>query len=116
MSQKVSVVLVDDIDESEASETIAFALDGSSYEIDLNDGHAAELRDALAPWIGAARRSSGSSSRRGTTTARRGSSTGGGSSADRERTQQIREWARANGHTVSDRGRLSTTVIAAYEA
>ena len=48
MAQKVNIVLVDDIDGSEATETVTFGLDGTSYEIDLNDKNAAKLRDALA--------------------------------------------------------------------
>jgi len=117
MAQKVSVVLIDDLDESEASETVSFSLDGQGYEIDLNDQHAKELRDTFAPYVGAGRK-----------TGRSGASSGGGSNrpgrsrrtaaagSDRERLQAIREWARANGHTVSERGRLSSTVTAAYDA
>ncbi|HWH29115.1 MAG TPA: Lsr2 family protein [Mycobacteriales bacterium] len=111
MAQKVQVMLVDDIDGSEATETVAFSLDGSSYEIDLNDAHAAELRDAFAPWVGAARRAGARSA-----PGRSGRSGGRGGGGDRQRVQDIREWARANGHKVSDRGRLSAAVIEAYEA
>jgi len=118
MAQKVSVVLVDDLDESVATETVAFSLDGQGYEIDLNDKHARELRDALSPYVGAGRkagRSSGSGSGSGQRrSGRSGRPAPAGS--DRERVQAIREWARANGHTVSERGRLSSTVIAAYDA
>jgi hypothetical protein len=116
MAQKVSVVLVDDLDESVATETVAFSLDGQSYEIDLNDKNAAQLRDALSKYVAAARKTgrsgSGSSSRR----SGRGSSRPAAAGSDRERVQAIREWARSHGHTVSERGRLSSTVIAAYDA
>jgi hypothetical protein len=121
MAQKVSVVLVDDLDESVATETVAFSLDGQSYEIDLNEKNAAQLRDAMSKYVGAARKAGRSGSGSGS-----GSGGGGRRSArssrpaaagsDRERVQAIREWARANGHTVSERGRLSSTVIAAYDA
>lgn len=111
MAQKVSVVLVDDIDDSEATETVSFSLDGSSYEIDLNDAHAAELRDALATWIGHARRAGRSSARKAT---RAGRPAAVGS--DRDRIQKIREWGRKNGREVSERGRLSAELVAAYEA
>jgi hypothetical protein len=110
MAQKVSVVLVDDLDGSEATETVSFSLDGNSYEIDLNEAHAAELRDAFATWVGSARRTARSGARRSAAPARRSAGT------DRERTQEIRDWARSNGHKVSERGRLSSMVIAAYEA
>lgn len=102
MAQKVNIVLVDDIDGSEASETVSFALDGREYEIDLNEKHAGKLRDVLAPYIGHARRAGGSRRR-----ARNGS---GPSPAD------IRAWARDNGFDVPDRGRVSSQVREAYLA
>ena len=117
MAQKVQVLLVCDLhaDEVEGSETITFGLDGSSYEIDVCDDHAAELRDAFAPFVGAARRAGRSAvapaQRRARSAAR---TTGGGS--DKQRVADIREWARANGHQVSERGRISSAVLAAYDA
>ena len=67
MAQRVNVVLVDDIDGSDASETVGFALDGVDYEIDLSDDHAADLRNAVSLYIGHARRTGGrrKSGRRG---------------------------------------------------
>ena len=59
MAQRVNIVLVDDIDGSDATETVAFGLDGTSYEIDLNEKHAAKLRDALASYVGHARKVGG---------------------------------------------------------
>ena len=56
MAQKVQVLLVDDIDGGEASETVSFALDGNSYEIDLSGKNATKLRDAFAKYVGAARK------------------------------------------------------------
>ena len=56
MAQKTQVILVDDVDGSEANQTVTFALDGVSYEIDLNDEHAAALRESLEEWVGKARR------------------------------------------------------------
>jgi hypothetical protein len=109
MAQKVHIVLEDDIDGSEATQTVSFALDGTSYEIDLNDKNAAALRDAFAQYIGHGRKaSSGGGSRRGR---RSSSSSSGGSSA-----RDIRAWARANGHKVPDRGRIPSDVREAYEA
>ena len=64
MAQKVHIVLVDDLDGSEATESVSFGLDGTSYEIDLNDANAARLRDALAEFVGHGRKV-GSASRRG---------------------------------------------------
>ena len=119
MAQKTTTVLIDDLDESPADETVAFSLDGQSYEIDLSDGHAKELRDAFARYVGAARKTGRNTSGSGGSQRRSGRSGGSRSApagSDRERVQAIREWARANGHTVSERGRLSSSVIAAYDA
>lgn len=102
MAQKVQVVLVDDLDGGKADETVKFALDGASYEIDLSTAHAKELRDALAPWLGAARKTSGRTSARGRS-----------ASGD---TGKIRAWAKSNGFEVSERGRISAEVRAAYAA
>lgn len=107
MAQKVSVLLIDDVDGSEASETVTFALDGVSYEIDLNEKNAGKLRNAFAEWVGHARRSGG---RRTTRAAGRPRSRGGSSDA-----AVIREWAVANGYQVSDRGRISAEVREAYD-
>ena len=116
MAQKVQVLLVCDLhaDEVEGSETIAFGLDGSAYEIDVCDAHGAELRDAFAPFVGAARRAGRSPV---TPAQRRGGRAGRAAAAGgKQRVSEIRDWARANGHQVSERGRISSTVLAAYEA
>lgn len=107
MAQKVQVVLVDDIDGGDAAETVSFALDGVSYEIDLNNANASHLRDAFAPWVGSGRRVGGR-----TRTARRGR---GSARPAGGRNTEIRKWARANGYTVSDRGRIPAEVKAAFE-
>jgi len=109
MAQRVQIVLEDDLDGGVAAETVAFGLDGVSYEIDLSDKNAGKLRDEFASWIGHARRSGG---RR--TTGRR--TAGGSSSASSRRDlSAVRAWARANGHQVSDRGRVSAAVQEAYD-
>jgi hypothetical protein len=116
MAQKVQVMLVCDLheDEVEGSETIAFALDGSAYEIDVCEQHGGELRDAFAPYVGAARRAGRPAATAAPRRSGRGSSRSSGGN-DRERVQAIREWARANGHKVSERGRLSSSLVEAYE-
>ena len=106
MAQKVNIVLVDDIDGSEASSTVSFGLDGTTYEIDLNDKNAGKLRDVLAPYLGHARKVSGG---------RRGRKAAGGSNLGPS-PRLVRDWARSNGYEVSDRGRVPADVIAAYEA
>lgn len=106
MARKTHVILTDDLDGSEASQTVSFGLDGVAYEIDLNDIHAEQLREQLETWVSSGRRVGG----RRTAGTRR---TAGG---DPERTTRIREWARENGHEVSDRGRIAGSVIEAYDA
>ena len=109
MAQKVNIVLVDDLDGSEATESVSFGLDGTSYEIDLNEKNAAQLRDALAPYVGHARKVGAASRRNG-----RRSSTSAAS--DGPSARDIRDWARENGFEVPDRGRVSAEVRSAYDA
>ncbi|MFI8237618.1 Lsr2 family protein [Streptomyces sp. NPDC085866] len=106
MAQKVEVKLIDDLDGSEASQTVLFGLDGREYEIDLNDAHTAALRDALAPFLGAARKTSG-----GRVAVRRIGSTG-----PTRDLAKVRTWARENGWPdLSDRGRVPGEVLNAYD-
>jgi len=107
MAQKKHVVLIDDLDGSPATQTVLFSLDGVEYEIDLNDAHAEALRESFAEWIGHARRVSG----RKRSSARRAPA---GQSPSASDTAKIREWARQNGYTVSDRGRIPSNVRGAY--
>ena len=112
MAQKVQVILVDDVDGGEADETVSFSLDGVNYEIDLSDGNAESLRDSLGEWIGHARRVGGRASGR-SRSGGRAKSAAASSKAD---LSAVRSWARDNGYQVSDRGRVSSEVLAAYEA
>jgi hypothetical protein len=109
MAQKVQVILVDDVDGGEAEESVSFALDGAAYEIDLSTKNAEALRAALATGVGHARRVSG----RGRP---RAAAAGRGKSVKRADRADVRTWARSNGHDVSDRGRISSEVIDAYDA
>jgi hypothetical protein len=107
MAQKVHIVLEDDIDGGEATQTVTFALDGTHYEIDLNDANADKLRDALGPYVGHGRKVAGGQARRG----RRAAASNGGTPA-----KEIRDWARTNGYTVPDRGRIPADVRQAFDA
>lgn len=107
MAQKILIVLEDDLDGGEATETVSFGLDGTSYEIDLNEKHAASLRNALANYVGHGRKV-GNAPRRGR---KASTSTNLGASA-----REIRDWARSNGHVVSDRGRVPAGVRDAFDA
>lgn len=105
MAQKIVTLLEDDIDGGEATETITFGLDGTTYEIDLNDKNAGALRKAIAPYV--------EQGRRVTTASRRGKRTpqAAGASAS-----EIREWAAAQGMEVPARGRIPAGVREAYDA
>jgi len=111
MAQRVQVLLVDDVDGGEASETVSFALDGNNYEIDLSGKNASGMRDSFAKYVGAARKIGRSSSSSG----RSGRRSGGTSTAmDRDQAAAIRSWAKKQGLKVSDRGRIPATIIEQY--
>jgi Lsr2 len=111
MAQKHIVQLIDDLDQGVADETVSFGLDGATYEIDLSAKNAAKLRDALAQYVGNARRSSRSGGRPPGPSRR-----GRGARGDREQTQAIREWARKNGHKIGEKGRIPASILEAYHS
>ena len=113
MAQQTTVRFVDDIDGSEAVGTVSFALNNRAYEIDLSDENTDKLHDALAPFVEHARQiGRGSGRGRG----QRQPATEKLARSNREETHAIREWARQHGHEVSDRGRISKSVMEAYKA
>jgi len=111
MAQRIQVILEDDLDGGKAVETVTFALDGTSYDIDLSASNAAKLRDSLAKYVAHARKAGRSGATRTGARAARSSTR-----PDREQTQAIREWARKNGHKVNDRGRVPGQIVDAYNA
>jgi hypothetical protein len=115
MAQRTTVRFIDDLDGSTASGTFDFSLEGRNYQIDLSDENAAKLRDALSPFVNAARKAGGRSSGRGRGRAGQ-PATEKPARSNREETQAIREWARQHGHQVNDRGRIPKSVIEAYQA
>ena len=108
MAQKIQTLFIDDLDGSEADGTVRFALDGTDYEIDLNGEHARELRDALARYVGAARRAGGS--------ARRPARNGRKAPTNGLNTTEIREWAKTQGIDVKDRGRVPAELVVKFQA
>jgi hypothetical protein len=109
VTQEVVVSLMDDLDGSRATETVEFALDGKTYEIDLSSTNAGKLRDTLASYTTAARKSARSPrSTRGTVSA------APRFAVVRKQPHAIREWARAQGMRVTDRGRIPAAIIDAY--
>ena len=117
MAQQVNVKFVDDLDGSDAEGTVSFAIDGRAYEIDLSEDNAARLRESLASFVAAARKSGGASAAAGRRAPKMTASSGRRPQPlDREQTAAIRAWAGQNGHQVSDRGRISKTVVDAFQA
>jgi hypothetical protein len=110
VAKQTVVTLVDDLDGGEAEEQVEFAVDGKSYEIDLSVVNSKKLREALAPYVAAARRAGGR--RRATET----SAAAARPTVDREQNQAIREWAQKQGMKVSERGRIPSSVLEAYHA
>jgi hypothetical protein len=108
MAQKVQTLLIDDLDGSQAEGTVRFALDGAHYEIDLNAVHAGELRTALARYTGAARKAG--------STGRRTARTNGKAAANGLSTTEVRDWARANGLVVKERGRVPADLVAKFRS
>ncbi|MDR2113843.1 MAG: Lsr2 family protein [Bifidobacteriaceae bacterium] len=103
MASRTQVFLVDDLDGSEATDTVTFGLDGVTYEIDLNSEHADKLRQGLKVWVEAGRRQTGRRASRGRT-------------QSSDETARIRAWAREQGLDVSDRGRIPAPLREAYLA
>jgi hypothetical protein len=107
MAEQIIKRLIDDIDGGEAEETVQFSLDGVPYEIDLSSANAKKVRDSLAPFVEHARKAGGSA--------------GGGrrrrsrAASSRERSADIRAWAKARGIKVNERGRIPATVVEEYE-
>jgi hypothetical protein len=108
LAQKVQALFIDDIDGGAAEGTVRFALDGTDYDIDLNAEHAHQLRDALAAYIRAPRRVSGG--------ARRPARGGRSGSASGPNTTEVRDWAKAQGIEVKDRGRVPADVVVKLKA
>ncbi len=108
MAQKIQILFVDDLDGSEAEGTVRFGLDGTQYEIDLNAEHAQALRDALARYVKVARRAGGGT--------RRPAREGRRATAGGLNTTEVREWAKAQGIEVKDRGRIPAELVVKFKA
>lgn len=106
MAKEVITKLIDDLDNTEAAETVTFGLDGVSYEVDLSNKNSAKLRTALEQYIAAGTRV-GKVKRNGSRPPQ--------NTADRERSRAIREWARRQGKDVSDRGRIPEEIVLEYD-
>lgn len=108
MAQRVVVQKTDDIDGSQATETVTFAVEGVTYEIDLTDAHAAELRAAVRPYVAAARRVGGSAGRRASAHAVK--------AARDYDPKAVRAWAGSHKIALPARGRIPAAVVEQYRA
>jgi hypothetical protein len=111
MVQSITVMLIDDIDQSKAAETVHFGVDGTAYEIDLSARHASELRSMLGRYVTAARRI-----RQAPARARQQRRPRPRTVMDREQSRRIRSWAMERGLLASPRGRIPQRVTEEYEA
>jgi hypothetical protein len=109
VAQRTILELVDDLDGGKADETVTFALDGVEFEIDLSADNAARLRDALAEFVGHARRVGGRK-QRGAGAPK--AATNGNGKPD---TQAVREWARSQGEQVAERGRVPQALVIRFQ-
>lgn len=105
MAQRVTVALEDDLDGGPADETVRFAFGGADYEIDLSKKNATAFRHQLAPFVEHARKAGRGQARRPARTA-----------ASRQRSGEIRAWAKDHGIAVSERGRIPASVVEQYQA
>jgi hypothetical protein len=108
MARKVEVTLIDDLDGGDADETVSFGLDGTRYEIDLSAANAKKLRNSLAKFVDAARKDKGAR-QPGRAVARKAAAPAGPNTSD------VREWAKAQGFEVSERGRVANDLIVKFQ-
>ena len=108
MAKQTTVTVTDDLDGSANAKEVTFSLNGESWTIDLSAKNRNALEKALKPYIAKATKQG---RRRSLPASRRG-----GVRGPRTDLAQVREWAKGNGHEVSDRGRISATVQEAYDA
>lgn len=104
MATKIAVMLEDDLDGGRADETVRFGVGGSEYQIDLSARNARALRASLEPFVEHARKPGRGPRHRPARPA-----------SARERSSDIRSWAKAEGIAISDRGRIPASVVEQYE-
>jgi hypothetical protein len=109
LAQRVQVELVDDLNGDVAQETVRFGVDGTEYEIDLTTENAEKLRSTLSEYVDKARKA-----RAGRKQSGQQSASASTTKSKREDTQAIRQWAQDNGHNPSSRGRITQSIIDAY--
>jgi hypothetical protein len=114
MAKKITIEISDDTDGSPADHTVPFGLDGVTYEVDLSKTNADALRAALEPYASVARRTGGRRIRVAVGQSTNSTNNESPTTTDYTATHDIRAWAQNNGHEVADRGRIPSSVVAAY--
>jgi hypothetical protein len=106
------IILTDDLDKSEATQTITYTVDGQKYEIDLSEENVRRFHEALEPFVSNSRHVERQAApvRRGRGDGRRRSGSSG-----RDDIPQIRAWAESQGMDVNARGRIKKEIIDAYD-
>jgi hypothetical protein len=104
VARKEVVELMDDLDQSPASQTIHFGVDGIDYEIDLSEKNAKKFTAALQPYVSNGRRVGGR---------KRGAGRRAGSSAGVD-PKVVRQWANEQGIEISSRGRIPGQIVDRY--
>jgi hypothetical protein len=115
MAKRTIHMLVDDVNGGEADETVAFAVDGTQYEIDLSRKNAAKMREVLARYVEAGSKVGRAGGGAVRSAAPRGRGRGP-AVVDRDQSRAIREWAQGKGIAVSDRGRIKQETVDRYHA
>ncbi len=107
MARHISETITDDLDGSGNASAVSFSYNGAEYSIDLSNKNKTALDKVMKPYLEAATKVGGrrTSSRRST-----------GSAGKRQDLNDVRSWANSQGMKVSDRGRVSAEVLAAFDA
>jgi hypothetical protein len=117
MARTTIVQITDDLDGSADAQEVTFSVQGTDYTIDLGKKNLAALEKALKPYIDAATKTASGAKR----TAKKSATKSGPprrstrSVSSGQDTQAIRDWAKAQGMEVSDRGRIPRAVLDQYQ-
>lgn len=114
MAKQIITNIIDDLDGSEADETVSFALDGVGFDIDLNTKNAKVLRDFLEKYMEAGTRTGRVEGKHAQIRGYRPTTVQ--NTLNREQNQKIRTWAENNGWELADRGRIPQVIIDAFES
>lgn len=114
MAKRIIHQLIDDLDGSDADETVRFSVEGVDYEMDLSKRNVGKFNTTLQPWVEVAtkvgRTSRAAPYRRAVSDGRTPAT-----AADRDRNREIRDWLVATGFAINDRGRIRQHLVELWE-